>query len=314
MVMMRKNNYQPGFALVILIWILSLLSLMAASFTQTIRREISISNGLKANSNALALAETWVMIAGLMLKNPNPQQRWIANGTIYQANLTKGDVRVRVFSETGKVDINTAKDELLHAVINYSVKDINQQNALFDAIVDWRDADDDPHPNGAEVSQYKKIGLSYQPSNQPFQSLEELQLVLGMDEDIFNNMQALITVYAEKPEIDYGVASEELLRAVLVEYQNKNINDVALENQLKNRQQNQSSNDEVVENSEIYSLIVETRIDDNSTSVIETVIKPQNQQANIILDWRYGQKNKSLFDDKFINQVVRVENEFTYNN
>jgi hypothetical protein len=127
-------------------------------------------------------------------------------------------------------------------------------------------------------------------------------------------MQSLITVYAEKPEIDYGVASEELLRAVLVEYQNKNINDVALENQLKNRQQNQSSNDEVVENSETYSLVVETRIDDNSTSVIETVIKPQNQQANIILDWRYGQKNKSLFDDKFINQVVRVENEFTYNN
>ena len=312
--MMKKNNYQPGFALVILIWILSLLSLMAASFTQTIRREISISNGLKTNSSALALAETWVMIAGLMLKNPNPQQRWIANGAIYQANLSKGDVRVRIFSETGKVDINTAKDELLHAVINYSVKDINQQNALFDAIVDWRDIDDDSRPNGAEANQYKKMGFSYQPSNQPFQSLEELQLVLGMDEDIFNNMQALITVYAEKTEVDYALASQELLRAILIEYQNKNIHDLALENQLKNRQENQSLSDEVIENSEIYTIIVETRVNDDSSAVIETVIKPQNQQANIILDWRYGHKNMSLFDDVFITQVIPVENEFTYHN
>lgn len=315
MVMMKINNYHhSGFALVILIWILSLLSLMAASFTQTIRREMSISNGIKENANALALAETWLMITGLMLSHPNPQQRWVANGAIYHANLKLNEVRIRAFSETGKVNINTAKDDLLHAVINYSVKDVNQQNALLDAIVDWRDADDDPHPAGAEASQYTKKGLTYQPSNQPFQSLEELQLVFGMDEEIFNDIKEFITVYAEKPEIEYALASEELLRLILADYQNRDIHDIDLENQLKNRQDNRFLSNELIEKSEIYTVIVETRMADTSTAVIEAVIKPQNQQPNVILDWRYGQKNRSLFDDYFINQVIFFQNEFTYNN
>ena len=312
--MIRQNSFpQSGFALVILIWILGLLSLMAASFTQTIRREISISNGLKTNASALAIAETWVMISGFMLTNPDPQQRWAGNGTLYQANINSAEVRIRVFSEAGKVDINTAKDDLLHAVINYAVKDLRQQNALFDAIVDWRDADEESHPFGAEASQYAKMGLSYKPSNQPFQSLDELQLVLGIDEDIFNSLQGLVTVYAEKPEVDYSLASEELLEAILQEYQNKNIHDIELENSVNNRRDNRTLENKLAEKSDVFTIIVETRMDDDSAASIETVIKTQDQQDSRILDWRYGQKNQSLFDDVYLNQVILVQNEFTNN-
>lgn len=314
MAMTRPSSFpQSGFALVILIWILGLLSLMAASFTQTIRREISISNGLKTNASALAIAETWVMISGFMLTNPDPQQRWVANGAIYQANINSAEVRIRVFSEAGKVDINMAKDDLLHAVINYAVKDLRQQNALFDAIVDWRDADEEPHSFGAEANQYAKIGLPYKPSNQPFQSLDELQLVLGIDEDIFNSLQGLVTVYSEKPEVDYSLASEEVLKAILQDYQNKNIHDIELENSVNNRRDNQKLRNQLVEKSDIFTIIVETRMDDGSAASIETVIKTQDQQDNRILDWRYGQKNQSLFDDVFLNQVILIQNEFTNN-
>ncbi|MFM8340589.1 MAG: general secretion pathway protein GspK [Methylomonas sp.] len=314
MAMTRRNSFhQFGFALVILIWILGLLSLMAASFTQTIRREIIISNGLKTNATALAIAETWVMISGFMLTHPNPQQRWLGNGTIYQVNINSAEVRIRAFSEEGKIDINTAKDDLLHAVINYAVKDLRQQNALFDAIADWRDADQEPHRFGAEASQYAKMGLTDQPSNQPFQSLDELQLVLGMDEDIFSSLQGLVTVYAEKTEVDYSLASEEVLKAILQEYQNKNIHDIELENSFNNRQNNRVSKNELTEKFGIFTVTVETRMDDDSAASIETVIKIQDQQTNMILDWRYGRKNQSLFDDVFLNQVILVENEFTNN-
>lgn len=310
---MIKNNYQSGFALVILIWILSLLSLMAASFTQTIRREISISQSLKTNASALAIAETWVMISGLMLKHSNPQKRWLGNGSIYHASLNSGEIRVRVISEMGKVDINTAKDEVLKAVINSVVADDKQQTALFDVILDWRDSDDDPRPAGAEYHQYAKNGLEYQPTNQPFQSLEELQLVLGMNNEIFDQLQDFITVYSEKTEVNYGLASEQLLQAILNQYQKQNIQDIELQNQLLNRQKKYQPLEELNDNSEIYTIIVEARVNVQSSAMIEAVIKPQQQQTSLILDWRYGQQRYSLFDDRFKDHVMVFENEFTNN-
>ncbi len=309
---MKKNKHQSGFALVILIWILSLLSLMAASFTQTIRREISISNSLKINASGLALAETWVMISGLMLKHANPQKRWLGNGTIYHANLNSGEIRVQVISEIGKVDINTAKDELLKAVINEVISDDKQQNAIFEAILDWRDADDDQRPSGAEASQYSKSGLIYQPSNQAFQSIEELQLVLGINNQIFAELEDFITIYSEKTEVNYGLASEPLLRAILNQYQKQNIHDIELENQLLNRQKNFKQLEELNDNAEIYTIIVEARINDGAGAVIKAVIKPE-QQSSLIFDWRYGQQRYSLFDERFKNQVMVFQNEFTNN-
>lgn len=310
---MIRNSQQLGFALVILIWILSLLSLIAVSFTQTIRREISISNTLKINANALALAETWVMVSGLMLKHANPQKRWVADGSIYHANLNLAEVRVRVFSETGKVDINTSKDEVLQAIINYAIADDKRQTALFDAILDWRDVDDEQRPAGAERSQYSKTALIYQPSNQAFQSLEELQLVMGMNEEVFNTIKPFITVYSEKTEVNYSLASQQLLEIILNQYNKKNIHDIELENQLLNRQKNLKTLEVVNQNSEIYTIIIESRINDGSGAVIEAVIKPQEQQLNLILDWRYGRQQYSLFDDFFKDKVIVVQNEFTDN-
>jgi hypothetical protein len=45
--------------------------------------------------------------------------------------------------------------------------------------------------------------------------------------------------------------------------------------------------------------------------MIEAVIKPQQQQTSLILDWRYGQQRYSLFDDRFKDHVMVFENEFT---
>ena len=68
-----------------------------------------------------------------------------------------------------------------------------QQTKLVNAILDWRDKDDLVHIEGAEKKEYKDAGLSYQPRNKPFQSIEELQLVLGMNESVFKWIEPLVT-------------------------------------------------------------------------------------------------------------------------
>jgi len=85
---------------------------------------------------------------------------------------------------------------------------------LADAIQDWRDADTLKRPRGAEAPEYEAAGLTYKPANAPFQSVEELRLVLGMTPALYQQLAPLITIYSRQAGINSQIASRDVLRAV----------------------------------------------------------------------------------------------------
>ncbi|MDO9048321.1 MAG: type II secretion system protein GspK [Methylobacter sp.] len=200
-----------GFALVLVLWVLSLLAIMAGSFALSMRREAGIVTGSSNNAQAMAVAESGLAIAELMLMNPDQRQRWRTDGSIYQLDYADSKVRVRLLSETGKVDLNSADQSLLQGLMFHAPVDVELQTRLVNAILDWRDADDLVHIEGAEKEEYKDAGLSYRPRNKPFQSIEELQLVLGMNEQTFKWIENLVTVYSGQPKVDVTQAAKEVL-------------------------------------------------------------------------------------------------------
>jgi general secretion pathway protein K len=205
---------QKGFALVLVLWVLSLLTIMAGSFALSMRREAAIVADSSINAKAMAVAESGLAIAELMVMNPDQRQRWRTEGSIYQIDYGDSTVRVRLLSETGKIDLNSADQTLLQGLMAYAPVDAELQTQLVNAILDWRDTDDLVRIDGAEKKEYKQAGLSYQPRNMPFQSIEELQLVLGMDEHIFKWIENLVTVYSGQPQIDLTQASKEVLQVL----------------------------------------------------------------------------------------------------
>jgi general secretion pathway protein K len=52
--------------------------------------------------------------------------------------------------------------------------------------------------------------LQYQPRNKGFQTIEELQMVLGMDAETFQWMEPLITVYSGQAQVDKNATREVL--------------------------------------------------------------------------------------------------------
>ena len=83
---------------------------------------------------------------------------------------------VRVSDEAGKLNINVAtKDQLM--ALPYMEQDI------ADAIVDWRDQDDDPQPLGAEAGYYENLPIPYKIRNGPFKTVRELLQVKGVTEE-----------------------------------------------------------------------------------------------------------------------------------
>jgi general secretion pathway protein K len=200
-----------GFALVLVLWVLSLMTIMAGSFALSMRREAGTVAGNSNNAQAVAIAESGLAIAELMLMNPDQQQRWHTDGSIYQVNYADSTVRIRLLSEAGKVDLNSANEALLKELMLRAPVDEELQTKVLNAILDWRDGDDLVRMDGAEKEEYKQAGLSYQPRNKPFQSVDELQMVLGVNEQVFKWLESRVTVHSGQANVDTAQAAEEVL-------------------------------------------------------------------------------------------------------
>lgn len=318
----RLTQRQSGLALVIVIWILTLLSVMAGSFALTMRRETSVSAALTGNARALALAESGLNLAALMLRQPDEEQRWLGDGSIYRLAGSVSELRIRIIAESGKVDINAAGEELLTAVLSYATADENRRQRLLDAIIDWRDADDEPRPEGAEKKQYRQAGKPYQPNNAPFQSLEELQLVLGIDDELFERMRPWITIYSGQAEPNKSLAPPELLSIIDDRLKKQNIHDVYLERRLAkqtgdSRLDGDQTDTGLADQEQTFTIICETLLADQATASLAAVVKFENQDTSQapyrILDWQQGRQESSLFDPEKESQLITVQDEFTNN-
>jgi hypothetical protein len=76
-------------------------------------------------------------------------------------------------------------------------------------VIGWRDADDVAGPEGAEEADYHAAGLHYGPRNAPFQSVEELRQVLGMD-TLRGSVLGRFTVYTHQGDDDISGFAEDL--------------------------------------------------------------------------------------------------------
>lgn len=104
-----------------------------------------------------------------------------------------------LIDEAGKVNLNTATVEMLQALPNVTPE-------LAAAIVDWRDADEEITPNGAESETYLRRSPSYRCKNAKFESIEELRLVNGATPEILDGEDANRNGILD-PEENDGAAS-----------------------------------------------------------------------------------------------------------
>lgn len=313
------DTRQQGLALVIVIWILTLLTLMAGSFALSMRRESSVAYAVSSNAKALALAESGIQLAEFNMSQTVPELRWLANGTIYEIIGKESRMRIRIFSEAGKVDINMAGEEQLAAVLKSAVPDDWERQHLLNAILDWRDADEDTRTQGAEKRQYKLAGLSYGPSNAAFQSLEELQLVLGMSEAVYNAIQPYITVYSSAAELNQRDASPELLNILAADLKDRHIQNPAL--------QKSANAGEYADNppgdfdqaaggeNQTYTIIVEVAMRQAASAGLEVVVQYDGNVGTApfaTLDWKTNLQTSSLFDFAMEYPVITIQDEFRY--
>ncbi len=204
---------QAGLALVAVLWVLVLLSLLAANLSQGSRSNARLAQNLVAATQGKYASEAGMQWALWSLQQA-PDEQWLADGSVQLLQLDDIAVRVALQDESGKVDLNAAPVELLSGLFVAAELDGASADALADAIMDWRDDDDLRRLNGAEDDDYLAAGREDGAKDAPFDKVEELQLVLGMTADTYRRVRGSVTVLNGLPGINPQFAPRLALLAL----------------------------------------------------------------------------------------------------
>ena len=211
----KGGTHHEGIALVIVLWVVTLLSLIAASFIYAIRTDVQVVSNSMSITQGQVIADAGVHRAMLELYKPiEVPDRWSPNGETRNWEYKGAKLRITITDESGKIDINSATEALLRNLFVSKGVAEEEANTLVDAINDWKDPDSLKRLRGAEEPEYKAAGLSYKPANAPFQAQEELRLVLGMTAARYKLIENIITVYSRQPGVDAKIASRDVLLAI----------------------------------------------------------------------------------------------------
>lgn len=195
---MNRNN---GFALIFIIWVLLLVTVVGMSFSYSLKveRETSISYAERFQAEMTALSGTKRVILSLLSSDSESKQKY--NRIPLSITLDDFKVKTLIRSEAGKVNLNLASIEILTGFFS-QFSSTEEAERMAAALIDWRDPDSEPLPNGAEEDTYYQEGYSYKPTNKPLQSISELGQVIGFNADIIIRITPFVSIYSNTAKID----------------------------------------------------------------------------------------------------------------
>ncbi len=204
-----------GAALVLVLWLVALLTALVGAFALTARVEHLQGRVLAETAAGQERARAGIEYALARLQGSPDQPAWLADGRRYRWQFEHARIDLRIIDESGKVDINNADPALLAALFEALEVEPSRAQQLAGAVIDWRDSDDLRQPvGGAEDPDYATAGLPYGAKDARFDSVGELQRVLGMDAALLARLAPLVTVYGDRSRPDPRFAPGPVLAAM----------------------------------------------------------------------------------------------------
>lgn len=204
---------QNGMALVIVLWLVVLLSIMAAGHARGTHVDTQLASRQVSVAQARGYAESGINHTLLMLLS-NEGGKVAADGRIFAVNIDEKTVTLAVRSATGLVDLNTAPADLLDAALRAAGIAEVKRRGVVDAILDWRDGDNLRHLDGIEDQDYIAAGLPWTSRDGRFVAVDELRYVPGIGQDEFERIAPLVTVYSGRSGVDLELAPPSLVEAM----------------------------------------------------------------------------------------------------
>jgi len=211
---------ERGIALMIVLWILTLLSVMVFEFCYTMRIEAIITKNFKEGERSYYFAQAGINRAIIEIvkaksavkkfegskksmvrdeekveveeEEEEESKEWKPREEPYTFPFEDGECEVKIGDEGSKINLNWIAKEakrnrkLLTDVLEKSCGlEGDEKDIIADSIIDWVDKDHAHLLNGAEDEYYKSLEDPYECRDGDFVVTEELLLVRGVTEEIY---------------------------------------------------------------------------------------------------------------------------------
>lgn len=208
------DRRQAGFALLIVLWSLVLLSLILTQVLSSGRSEAQLASNLRASAEAEAVADGAIQNAIFHLMQSSPQG-WPPQGR-HALVLQGGVAEVTVENVAGMVNPNMADSPLLTVMLTLCGASATAAANITQAIVVWRAPATDM---AAGIAAYRAAGLDYAPPGSAFETSDEIGLVMGMTPALRACLRPHLSVYQENETPTLSAADPFVARALSIEAQ-----------------------------------------------------------------------------------------------
>ena len=196
---------EQGFALLVVILVLALLSVVVTEFAFSMRLEASMVRAFRDGVLARNLAEAGIQ-QGIreILTDANVHAidesgqvafYWLPpGGTAVErvpslprerVPLGAGEFSYRITDEEARLNINGGSTERTQRLLTALGVEKIDRDTIVDSIEDWRDANDTKRTNGAESEDYLQLPVPYRARNSNFQDTIELLQVKGVTPELY---------------------------------------------------------------------------------------------------------------------------------
>ncbi|MFC5577163.1 general secretion pathway protein GspK [Lysobacter niabensis] len=212
---MKRRAGQRGVALLLVMWLIALLAALVGAFALIARTEHLQGRVLVRGLVAENAARAGIEYALTRVAATDPRQQWLPDGRTHRWRYSGAHIEVKIVDENGKIDLNQADITLLTEFIRGAGSDPRQAATLAAAILDWRDPDSLSQPaGGGEDGDYASAGLPYGSKDAEFESVAELEQVLGFSPALYAKLAPHLTVFSGRVRPDPAFASAEVLDAM----------------------------------------------------------------------------------------------------
>lgn len=222
--------------LIITIWVLNTLAIYAVCLGNIVRQRILIIGRIEDNEELHSVCEAGVKQAlaefgkyqaafnnlGRNCRD-NPdifkdislgKGRFAVSYTYHDWNTDTSETHYGFQDEQSKININRAPLEVLTRLFQNiaGLDDISAQK-LTNAVIDYRDEDTVSREGLDEEFYYQEKSSTYKLKNTDFEIIDEIKLVRGMSEEIFQRIKDYITIYG-LGSVNINTASGQALEVI----------------------------------------------------------------------------------------------------
>jgi len=247
MIVKTKRDYtrQRGSILILALWALGLLTVFSLYVGFNVRQKLVFLDKIETRNKLYLIADAGIKKMISVIGNVDKEilvssltDPWSNDENMF-SEVTLGDGKFTVgwdyqtddFRAAGqgtgekrkmfgaqdvqsRININTAEhDVLVRLIENVAGVDTYTADIIGSSIIDWRDEDNLSLPNGAEDKYYRSLRDSYNCKDLPFETLEELSYVKGMNNDILQKIKPYITIFGSGT-VNINTTSRPVLEAL----------------------------------------------------------------------------------------------------